>query len=145
MRGMLRILAVLAIAWIVLLPPLFTAGECTREFERERARVEADRSRLGSVGQARQYWNARGVPYQVLGASQCQHARNAFITACPSGQLVLAGVPVRNVVCRLYRDDAVTVQLDYDSRDRLARIQSDMAPYKSLPLPALGFTLHWAR
>jgi hypothetical protein len=52
---------------------------------------------------------------------------------------------VRNVVCSLYRDDKVTIYLQYDNRDRLTRMQMEMKSYQSLPLPIFGTTLHWAR
>jgi hypothetical protein len=39
----------------------------------------------------------------------------------------------------------VRVQLQYDERDRLVRVATDMSPFKSLPLPFIGVTLHWAR
>ena len=142
---MLKLAAVIAIVWIALLPPLFTDGACTREFDAEHERVESDRARLGSLEEARRYWSERAIPHQVLSVEQCRRARNDFITVCGGGPMVLAKVPVRNLICRVYRDDSVTVQLHYNAKDRLSRIQTDMAPYKSLPLRALGFTLHWAR
>jgi hypothetical protein len=142
---MLKLLALLAIVWAALLPPLFTDGACTREFDAEHARVEGDRARIGSLAQARHYWNEREVSYQVMTVDQCRRARAEVITTCGPGPLVFAYVPVRNLICRAYRDDSIQVQFHYDARDRLVRIQSDMAPYKSLPLPKLGFTLHWAR
>jgi hypothetical protein len=62
---------------------------------------------------------------------------------CGDGALVVALAPVRNTICSLYRDDKVTIYLQYDNRDRLARMQMEMKPYHSLPI--LGTTLHWAR
>jgi hypothetical protein len=54
-------------------------------------------------------------------------------------------VPVRNEICRVYRDDSVLVQLRYDARNRLARTQVDMAPFKSLPIPFMHAAIDWAR
>jgi hypothetical protein len=51
---------------------------------------------------------------------------------------------VQDRICRIYRDDTTKVQLQHDERDRLRTIISDMAPYRSLPLP-WGAYLHWAR
>ena len=56
-----------------------------------------------------------------------------------------ARVPVKNQLCRLYRDSEVKVQLQYDERGSLLRMATDMDPYKSLPIPFVGITLHWAR
>ena len=64
---------------------------------------------------------------------------------CGPGSAIYASVPLKNAICRVYRDDAVTVQLHFTEKDRLARVQVDMAPYRSLPLPVLNTTVHWAR
>jgi len=89
---------VVGLVWLLLLPPLFTGGDCTREFEAEASR---------------------------------------------DGPLLVARVPVANAVCRLYRDDEIRVQLQYDDRGRLGRAQADMNPYRSLPIQ--GHTIHWGR
>jgi hypothetical protein len=57
----------------------------------------------------------------------------------------VAKVPVGNVVCRVYRDDEIRVWLHYDSRDRLSRMQVEMSPFKSLPIPFTDTRIHWAR
>jgi hypothetical protein len=138
-----RILAVVALAWILLLPPLFTHGACTAEFDREAARIEADRAALRTPELAAAYFRARGAPYSVYSLQQCRRARPRSVANCGDGPLVLARPAISGLVCRIYRDDEVRVHLHYDDRDRLARVVLDMNPYKSLPLP--GFMLHWAR
>jgi hypothetical protein len=142
---LLRFLAVVVLAWIALLPPLFTRGACTREFDAESRRIDADRARLGDPPHAMQYWQSRQVPAFSLSKETCRRARPRFLADCGDGVLVYARVPVANLACRIYRDDSVLVQLQYDDRNRLARTQVDMSPYKSLPLPWLGTVIHWAR
>ena len=137
-------LAAVGLLWIVLAPPLFTDGACTREFEGEVKRVESDRAALATLSAARQYWNGRGVEYRVLTLEQCRRARLKFLDQCGPGPLVYATVPVSNLVCRIYRDDEIKVQLHYTEKERLARVHVDMAPFRSLPVPGLE-PIHWAR
>lgn len=140
-----RFLAVVVLAWLVLMPPLFTGGACTREFEEEGGRVERDRRAIASPALAAGYWTARGIPHTVLSREQCRRAKPRFLQACGDGALVYARVPVRNAVCSLYRDGEILVQLHYDDRGRLGRTQVDMKPFKSLPIPFAGVAVHWAR
>ena len=132
------------LSWAGLAPPLFTGGACTSEFEAEARRIEQERSQVATLAAARQYWVARGVPYRVLSLEQCRRARMAFIEQCGPGAMAYASVPVSNLVCRIYRDDAVTVQLHFTDKERLARVQVDMKPFRSLPIPG-GPAIHWAR
>lgn len=140
---LLRFLAVLALFWLLLLPPLFTGGACTREFDEASARIAAEAAAIASPELALRYWTGRGVGYTVVTPEQCRRAKPRFLAHCGDGTLVYARVPVKNLVCRIYRDGEILVQLQYDARNRLARMQADMQPYKSLGLP--GFTVHWAR
>ena len=142
---MAKIVAVVALAWLLLLPPLFTAGDCTREFEAEARRVETDRETLRTLEAARAYWNGRGIPHSVLAYEQCRKSRPRWLENCGDGPLLLARVPVKDLVCRVYRDGEIRVQLQYDDRGRLGRVQADMNPYRSLPIPGAGYTLHWGR
>ena len=52
---------------------------------------------------------------------------------------------MKNTICRVYRDDEIRVQLQYDDRGRLDCVQTDMSPFHSLPVPFLDYTIHWAR
>jgi hypothetical protein len=140
----LLVAGLFAAAWIVLLPPLFTGGACTREFEAEAKRIEADRAALDSTAKARAYWIARGIEFQVLPVERCRRARLAFLERCGPGPLLYARVPTQDAICRIYRDDAITVQLHYNEKERLAAAQVDMKPFRSLPLP-FDATLHWGR
>ena len=142
---LLRFLAVVGVVWLVLLPPLFTGGDCTREFDDETRRVQADQGAYRTPELARAYWNSRNAPYSVLAPEQCRKSRPRYVEACGRGPLVVGRVPVKNTICSLYRDDEIRFQLQYDDRGRLERVQADMKPYKSLPLPLVEHTIHWAR
>jgi N-hydroxyarylamine O-acetyltransferase len=50
-----------------------------------------------------------------------------------------------NLVCGLYRDDKVTIYLQYDSRDRLTRMQMEMKPYQSLPIAPIDLEHYFER
>jgi hypothetical protein len=136
-------LVILALGWLAFLPPFFTHGECDAEFQQERAEVASNHGAFASVALARGYWQSKAVPVSVLSADQCDHLRLKFLDTCGPGPLVYAAVPVKNRVCRFYRDDSVTVQLGYDELGRLLRVETDMKPSKSLTLPFVG-TLYWA-
>ncbi len=142
---MIWLIVLVAVVWAALMPPLFTGGECTAEFEATTQRVEGDRKRLASSAMAAAYWREMQVRHSVLSNEQCRRAKPRVLQSCGDGALVVALVPVRNTICSLYRDDKVTIYLQYDNRDRLARLHMEMKPYQSLPLPILGTTLHWAR
>ena len=144
-RHMVRILAVVALVWVALLPPLFTNGACTAEFDHEASQLGANQKSLASPTLAQAYWSSRQIPISVVSPEQCRHARPRFMEVCGSGVLVYAVVPVQNPICRFYRDVGIRVQLQYDDRNRLTRIVTDMNPFRSLPLPWLGVTLHWGR
>ena len=142
---MVRILAVVALVGVALLPPLFTNGACTAEFDHEASQLGANQKSLASPTLAQAYWSSRQIPISVVSSEQCRHARPRFVEVCGTGVLVYAVVPVQNRVCRFYRDDGIRVQLQYDDRDRLTRMVTDMNPFRSLPLSWLGVTLHWGR
>ncbi len=142
---MLRILAAVALVWLALLPPLFTGGACTAEFDRESARLSADQSSISSPAHAQAYWSARQISSSLIPADQCRRFKPSYIDACARGSIVYSVVPVHNLVCRVYRDSGVKVQLLYDDHERLTRMLIDMNSFKSLPIPWTGVTLHWGR
>jgi hypothetical protein len=141
---MLKVLALVAVIWLLLMPPLFTAGECTREFDEEFARIERERGSIGGMRQAVAYWNARGITPGVMSVDQCRRAKPRDLARCPSGPIVRAGVPVKNLVCKVYRDDEVHVRFIYDENDRMSQVAVDMKPFYSLPIAGVA-TIHWAR
>lgn len=142
---MWRLYLLLVLVWLVLMPPLFTAGQCTVEFEAESARLQADMARVRQADSALAYWQGRGVPVTTLSADDCRRVRPRYLDRCGLGLLVYAKVPVQDPVCRIYRDSEIRIQLQYDELGRLARMATDMNPFRSLPIPFTGVSLHWAR
>lgn len=142
---MWRLAVLLALGWAAILPPLFTRGACTAEFEAESRRIDADRAGLPDPARAEDYWRERAIPFYFVSNESCWRSRPRFVVECGGGPLIYARVPVRNEVCRVYRDDSILVQLQYDSRNRLARTQVDMAPFKSLPIPFMHTAIDWAK
>lgn len=138
-------LVILALGWLALLPPFFTHGACDAEFDQERAEVASNHGAFASPELASSYWQAKTVPVSVLSVDQCRHVMLKFLDSCGPGPLVYAAVPVKNRVCRFYRDDSITVQLGYDTNGRLERLETDMKPFRTLELPFIGRPLYWAK
>ena len=131
--------------WLALMPPLFTGGACTAEFDHEASQLAANQKSLATPTLAQAYWSSRQIPISVVSAEQCHRAKPRFAAACGPGVLVRAVLPVQNRICRFYRDDGIRVQLQYDARNRLASMVTEMNPFWSLPLSWLGINLHWAK
>lgn len=142
---MWRLYVPLLLAWLAVLPPLFTNGTCQKEFEDIAAQAQSSLKSVDSSARALQYWATRGVPATVLSDSECRKASSQLSLPCGEGSLVVAYIPVQSTVCRVYRDEDVLVLFQFDKHDRLVRFASDMNPYKSLPLPFSSVVLHWAR
>ena len=142
---MWRFYLLVAIIWLALLPPVFTGGSCTAEFDAVDAEVARHESELGSSALAVAFWKARAVPVALLTLDTCRQAKPRFLDHCGPGPLVYAKVPVNDRICSFYRDDSIKVQLHYDERDRLTRYMLDMSPYHSLPVPFTSYLIHWAR
>jgi hypothetical protein len=102
-------------------------------------------SLLSTPQSAVQYWQDRAVAPTVIPEEQCRKVKPRFLADCGNGPLIYVRVPVENRICRLYRDDEVKIQIQYDERNHPVRIAVDMDPFKSIPLPFIGVTLHWAR
>src|SRR5258706_12983484 len=122
----LKLLLVVALAWIAISPPLFTDGACTAEFDAESKRVTSEPASIRTPALARAYWNERSVPFTYLTPEQCRARKPRTLDRCGDGVLVIAKVPVKNTICNLYRDDEIKAWLQYDSHDRLVRVQFDM-------------------
>ena len=127
------------------MPPFFTRGACDAEFDEEVAEVASNHGVFGSPDLARSYWQSKAVPFSILSADQCRHRILRFVDSCGPGPLVYATVPVKNRICRFYRDESITVQFGYDDHGRLQRVETDMKPFKSLELPFISETLYWAK
>ena len=140
-----KLLIGVGLVWLLLAPPLFTNGACTKEFNDASAQLARDQGSIRSSVLAGAYWSGKAVPHTVLSPEACRKRKPRTLDRCGDGALVIAKVPVSNAICRIYRDDEIRVWLQYDSRDRLARMRMDMSPYKSLPLPVVGGAIHWGR
>jgi len=128
-----------------LLPPLFTHGACTTEFNAVSDRLEAARPALLTLSRAREFLAAHGMGYQTLSAQQCEAVHPREVEMCPSGELLLGAVPVTNRVCRYYRDDSVRFQLAFNQNNQLIHIQTDMHPYRMLRFPLTDFEIDVAK
>jgi len=142
---MWRVYAVIVVVWLALLPPLFTAGACTAQFDAESAKLQADAAKIRTVESALQYWASRSLPVATLSVDECRQAKPRFLSRCGSGPLVYVKVPVENQVCRVYRGSEIKVQLQYDEFGRLARMAIDMNPFKTFPIPFTSHAIHWAK
>jgi len=140
---MIRWLLIVALFWAVILPPFFTHGACSAEFDRVSRQIQDDKAALASPLSAQRYWDSRHVPVQVISADQCRVSRPRFIDQCAPGDIVYAAVPVKSRVCRYYRDSAVRVQFLYDERGELRQLEADMDPYTVLSIPWLGIKWYW--
>jgi hypothetical protein len=139
-----RILIVVGLVWLALLPPLFTGGACTAEYEAASSLISRQ-SAVSNPASALSWLQSQPtVQAQLLTPEDCAKSKPRFLSQCPSGALVMAEVPVRNSVCRLYRDSETRIRLQYDRRGQLIRTLSEMKPYKFLPLP-WGGQIDWAR
>lgn len=139
------LLVVLALIWAAMLPPFFTDGACTAELQAESDRVNAAADGWTTARAAIDYWASRGVPLDVITAERCQRVKPRFLAECGNGPLLVAHAPVQDRICRLYRDDEIQVRLQFDERERLARITTVMDPFRTLPVPFSDRKLHWGR
>jgi hypothetical protein len=142
---MIRAFVAIALVWLVLMPPFFTDGACTAEFDNVARRMQDNKPSLASLASAREYWSSAHVPVQEISAAQCRVSRPRFVDSCGPGNLLYVAVPIQNKVCRFYRDSDVRVQLQYDTQGRLRQFQADMKPFKYFSFPWLGVKLYWAK
>lgn len=139
------LVAVALLAVAALIPPFFTDGACTAEFDLRSAQAEALKSELETVAKARAYLSRHRMAFVEVSAEQCETAMPPGIEACADGPIILTSLPVEDRVCRLYRDDKVRVQLRFGRTQQLRRIQTDMKPYKIFSAPVLHQVWYWAR
>jgi hypothetical protein len=142
---MIRLFLVIALVWLVLMPPFFTDGACTAEFDKVARQIEDNKPSLASSVSARAYWDSLHVPVQVISAERCRASKPRFLDYCGPGDLLYVAVPIQNKICHFYRDSDVRVQLQYDDRGRLRQLQADMKPFKFFSFPWFGLKLYWAK
>ena len=146
MTLMSRICIGLAITGVIalMLPPFFTDGACTSEFEAADAAALRMRPDVGTVALLGSYLNAHAMSYRVVPPERCESWSRNDDVGCSGGPVFLIFIPVQNKVCRYYRDDSIRIQLGFNSSKQLTRIQTDMKPFKYLKLP-LGHEIAWAK
>ncbi len=142
---MWRLYVLIAVVWIAMAPPLFTGGACTAEFEAKTNEVLKNGRSLNSPDAALTYFRAGGTPVSAITPERCRESKPRFMSRCGLGTVVFAKVPVKNPVCSFYRDSDIKVYIDYDEKGRPQRFNTDMAPYKSLPIPGTKTLIHWGR
>src|SRR2546421_10822156 len=108
-----KLLVAVGLVWAALTPPLFTNGSCTAEFEREASTIERDRASLRSSVQAEAYWRQRSVPHAVMGADPCRGRKPRNLERCGDGPLVSRKGPVKYAICRISREDEITLRDQY--------------------------------
>ena len=142
---MWRFYAAVAVVWVALMPPLFTAGACTAEFDAANSRLTKGLSGLRSPEAARDFFREQGIPVSLVTYQQCRESKPRFLSSCGTGPFVYAKIPVQSRVCSIYRDDSIKVLLQYDARGFLVRFNTDMEPFKSLRVPFTDQFIHWGR
>jgi hypothetical protein len=144
---MRRLVATSFIVLVLLapLPPLFTRGACTAEFEQAASALEQLRSQLLNLKDAVAYLSAHHAIYSAVSHERCERSPPRDVELCPGGPILLIEVPVRNPVCRYYRDAAIRQQLSFDHSEHLVHIQTDMNPFHFATLPFLGIELDWGK
>lgn len=126
-------------------PPFFTHGACNAEFDATTAAFQGQRSKMSTMDEAQAFLTVQGVPYRVISAELCKHWPLRDAVLCPGGPVLLASLPVKNEICRYYRDSSVQLQLGFNEYLQLVRIQTDMKPYKSMRLPWIDREVDWAK
>ena len=135
-----------ALAAAALMPPFFTRGACEAELDRVRSLLRGDQRFLGSPETAAAYfWRTATLPVHIVTAAACRRSKPSFVDSCGTGELLYVKVPVRNAVCRIYRDSDIGIRLQYDTNGRLDRVQSDMSPYRYIRLRWLGIYWSWGK
>jgi len=139
------VLLLLAAGVLVMLPPFFTHGTCQAEFEAASALVEHAQGGLATASRAESYLNEQGISYRIAEPPPCPAGARLDSLSCPEGPKVFASIPVKDRICRFYRDDAIRVRLDFNAHRQLIRIQTDMRPFRAYRIGLLGLDLYWAR
>jgi hypothetical protein len=138
--------ALIVAAVVASLPPFFTHGACTAEFDAVGQLLEHGRPELLTLSAAQRYLDAHALAYRVISAQRCESAPPLRdVETCPGGPLLLGAVPVKDRICRYYRDGSVRFQLGFNSRFQLVHIQTDMEPYGIMRLPLFGLELYLSK
>jgi hypothetical protein len=142
---MIRILLIVALFWAAILPPFFTDGACTAEFNKVSRQIGDNEAAFASPASALQYWQSQNLPVQVVTSERCHVSRPRFVDVCGPGDLLYVKIPIQNKICRYYRDSSVRVQFQYDGGGRLRQFDAEMDPYKYFSIPWTGIKFYWAK
>jgi len=139
------VIALILGALAVMVPPFFTQGACTAEFDAAGGVLEGLRPHFGTLSEAQSYLTSQSIPFRLVSAQRCESWPPRDVVVCPGGPILLFDQPVRNRVCRYYRDGTIRLQLGFNSSLQLVRLQTDMDPYRMIRLPLSGYELDWAK
>ncbi|MBV9343367.1 MAG: hypothetical protein JOZ03_00070 [Gammaproteobacteria bacterium] len=127
------------------LPPFFTNGACTAEFEQASSTFQQMRGEMRTLSAATDYLTAHHMPYATVTQERCEQAPPRDVEYCPGGPILVLSVPVRNVVCRYYRDATIRQQFGFNGHQQLVHLQTDMNPFRFRKLPFLDIELDWGK
>jgi hypothetical protein len=142
---MVRLFLIVAAIWMVFLPPFFTEGACTAEFNQAALQIDKHRQELASSASAQAYFASIQIPVQVVSAERCRASRPRYVDTCGSGDLLNAAIPVKNKICRLYRDSSIRVQLQYNEDGHLRQLETRMDPFRYFSIPGTSIKLNWGK
>ena len=144
---MRRIAPTILVCLVLLLPlpPLFTHGACTAEFDQASGDLEHLRSELLTLSTAMAYLSTHHMVYGTVSPERCELSPPRDVEVCPGGPIVIVEVPVKNAVCRYYRDATIRQQLAFNRAEQLVRLQTDMNPFHFLRVPFLNTEVDWAK
>src|ERR1700674_4006034 len=108
---MIRVMLVVVLVWLALMPPFFTDGACTAEFDKVARQIQDNRPSLAFSASAQAYWNSVHLPAQLITAARCRVDKPRFVDRCGPGDLLYVAVPIQNKICHFYRDSDVRVRL----------------------------------
>jgi hypothetical protein len=127
------------------LPPFFTNGACTAEFQQASDTLAGLKGELLTVRSAAAYLNAHQIAFSMVSPQRCEDSPPRDVEVCPGGPILLLEVPVRNRVCRYYRDASIRQQLGFNAAEQLVHVQTDMNPYRFARLPYLNLEVAWGK
>ena len=85
------------------------------------------------------------MAYGMVTPERCELSPPRDVEVCPGGPILVVAVPVRNKICRYYRDATIRQQLGFNRAEQLVHLQTDMNPFHFLRLPVVNMELDWAR
>ena len=83
---MFRLLLVVGLVWLALLPPVFTAGACTAEYEAATGLLQANRPQISTPEAALQFLQTQALQPSLLSAEDCARSKPRFLRQCGSAR-----------------------------------------------------------